>query len=62
MDRAGACPGGHGRELRVTGSHRLLPLAGAGSSAARKAVPRRRIRLLVAATITYNLGEAAAVA
>jgi hypothetical protein len=42
----------------VTGSQRLLPLVGAESSAARKAVLRRRIRLLVAATITYNLVEA----
>jgi divalent metal cation (Fe/Co/Zn/Cd) transporter len=38
---------------------RLLPLVGGGPSLARKAVLRRRIRLLVAATITYNVVEAA---
>jgi divalent metal cation (Fe/Co/Zn/Cd) transporter len=36
----------------------LLPAGPAGPSAERKAVLRRRIRLLVAATITYNLLEA----
>jgi len=35
-----------------------LPLAPAGPSAGRRAVLARRIRLLVAATITYNLIEA----
>jgi divalent metal cation (Fe/Co/Zn/Cd) transporter len=44
----------------MTGPHRLLPIAVAvaGPSPARTAVLRRRIRLLVAATITYNLMEA----
>jgi divalent metal cation (Fe/Co/Zn/Cd) transporter len=41
----------------VTGPHSLLPAA-AGLPAARKAVLRRRIRLLVAATISYNVVEA----
>jgi divalent metal cation (Fe/Co/Zn/Cd) transporter len=39
-------------------SQRLLPLVG-GPTPARKAVLRRRIRLLVAATIAYNVAEAA---
>jgi divalent metal cation (Fe/Co/Zn/Cd) transporter len=42
----------------VTGPHSLLPVATAGPPAARKAVLRRRIRLLVAATISYNVVEA----
>ena len=42
----------------MTGSQRLLPILPAGPSPARKAVLRRRIRLLVAATITYNVVEA----
>jgi divalent metal cation (Fe/Co/Zn/Cd) transporter len=42
----------------VTDPQRLLPLVGAGSSSARKAVLRRRIQLLVAATIIYNAVEA----
>ncbi|WP_026877204.1 cation diffusion facilitator family transporter [Jiangella gansuensis] len=35
-----------------------LPLAGAEPSAARRAVLRRRVRLVVAATISYNVVEA----
>jgi hypothetical protein len=37
----------------------LLPVRPAGPSAARRATLARRIRLLVAATITYNVIEAA---
>lgn len=36
----------------------LLPLAPAGPTSARRAVLARRVRLLVAATITYNIVEA----
>jgi divalent metal cation (Fe/Co/Zn/Cd) transporter len=43
----------------VTTPQPLLPEVAAGPSAARRAVLHRRIRLLVAATITYNLIEAA---
>jgi divalent metal cation (Fe/Co/Zn/Cd) transporter len=42
----------------VTSPHRVLPIAVAGASPARTAVLRRRIRLLVAGTIAYNLVEA----
>lgn len=42
----------------MTGSYRLLPGVVAEPSAVRKAVLRRRIRLLVAATIVYNAMEA----
>jgi divalent metal cation (Fe/Co/Zn/Cd) transporter len=42
--------------VHVTGPHRLLPAA--GPPAARRMVLRRRIRLLVAATISYNVVEA----
>jgi divalent metal cation (Fe/Co/Zn/Cd) transporter len=42
----------------MTAPRRLLVLAGGGPSAARKAVLRRRIRLLVAGTIVYNVIEA----
>lgn len=41
----------------MTGPTRLAPVA-AGPSAARRALLRRRIRMLVAATITYNVIEA----
>lgn len=42
----------------MTGPQRLLSLVNRGPSPARKALLRRRIRLLVAATITYNVVEA----
>jgi divalent metal cation (Fe/Co/Zn/Cd) transporter len=42
----------------VTSSQPLLPEVAAGPSAARTVVLRRRIRLLVAATIAYNVIEA----
>jgi divalent metal cation (Fe/Co/Zn/Cd) transporter len=42
----------------MTNPARTLPLTAAGPSAERRAVLRRRIRLLVAATISYNVIEA----
>ena len=42
----------------MTNPPRLLPIAAAAPSPARKSLLRRRIRLLVAATIAYNVVEA----
>ncbi|RSM74884.1 hypothetical protein DMB66_00650 [Actinoplanes sp. ATCC 53533] len=42
----------------MTNPPRLLPLVAAAPSPARQSLLRRRIRLLVAATITYNVVEA----